>query len=859
MLSYLDNPGSAKSCVWSRLFPIVIITAIPLGLFRLHIIGATTFIGNSDRLNSFLNILRFHTRGLREGGLLAWNDGMFMGINTFALPYTFPNPLVLVESAVPPGNLYYVAGIVSCLLLSTAGLAAYTAMRTLGTSSYAAFIGAVLYQCSALSILKVSQNDMSFAVLIVIPLMMKEIRTALDDSPVKGFVRLCVILSCLLWFMFLQKAAYALLLGGGYALSLAWHKKTWRPFTVFTGGLAVAICGAVPRIHALWRELQFVDRNTPGIDLRSFDQLYEFQNIRWFEVFRWFDNGIFGRFPAEAAALGNNINLTEGMLLYTSVFAAFVVLMASVRYRSRWFAIPLCRAGDASFCFYAFSIVVCVIVVKPIGALLYHLFLHWDFTHARIIVAGLFPLCALISFAVDDLGSLHEGTPEWANFKKLGMLTVAGACAVTILLNMVPMYKVSTVPPSTDHSFTDFNRVSDVFTGRYFEMVFPDRERSGPTRIVQMPVASVTRIVIASICISGVFFWLQRSRSRTPAHGWSPLVLGAAMLCDAVVGADFQLNGPHVRSNGIPFVSGNLFQGRGDEFSPPSTEALAAFKRRLEIDEYRSVTVCQPRLFPAGCAAHLSAFWGLRLVDGYSIGVPRVLSALSWPAGIRYLRDVTFTSAQDLPWNVLSLLNVKYAVVVNEALYKNRVDAGMNAREAAASDVEILENPLPITPRAFVARRAEPVSSASEGVAKLLDSRSRLDPEQTSFVEGLERAMDFHPQGEPHASFHGDRVEIDLVSSAEPQFLVLNERPHPGWRAYSNGSELSVYPTNVAMRGILVPAGVNHVSLRFDAFGLARLWILFPLGSIVLVLLGALLLSRTTKQYGKCLAVSRQE
>jgi len=70
-----------------------------------------------------------------------------------------------------------------------------------------------------------------------------------------------------LWFMFLQKAAYALLLGGGYALTLAWREINWRPLAIFGGGVIVAIVSASPRIIALWRELTLVDRKTPGVDL----------------------------------------------------------------------------------------------------------------------------------------------------------------------------------------------------------------------------------------------------------------------------------------------------------------------------------------------------------------------------------------------------------------------------------------------------------------------------------------------------------------------------------------------------------------------------------------------------------------
>src|SRR2546426_4995801 len=626
MLSCSNNARDAKSVIWTRLLPIVLIGAIPLALFRLHIIGATTFIGNSDRLNSFLNILKFYTQSLKEGQLAAWNDGMFTGINTFALPSSFPNPLVILEAAVSQQALFYIAGIVSCLLLSVAGWAAYSAIRAFGTSRYAAFIGAMLYQCSALSILKVSQNDMSFAVLIVIPLMMREIRRAVGPESAGSFARLCIILSCLLWFMFIQKAAYALLLGGGYALTLAWRETNWRPIAIFGGGVVVAIVGAFPRLYALGRELTLVDRKTPGVDLSSFEQLYEFQNIRWYEVFRWLDNGVFGRFPAEAAALGNNINLTEGMLLYTTVFTAFVVLFAVVRYRSQWFAIPLCRAGDASFCFYAFTVSTCAIVVKPIGAILYYLFLNLDFTHARIVVAGLFPLCALISFALDDLSPSGERAAEGWNFRPLALWVIPVLFGPAVLLCLLPrdrgnsdkllakssfdaVSQVAHIPthspvrvdPSVPQGLVAYRASSTeihpawqdgqdetiyhVFRG---SKVMPSARvaSGGPTHVqeirmragsvikVRVRAGSVIRIAIAAMCVSGMFLWLQLARRHHAARRVVPLLLGTAMVCDAVLSADFQMNGKHVRTDAVPFIGGNILQAKADEFVPPSQGAL---------------------------------------------------------------------------------------------------------------------------------------------------------------------------------------------------------------------------------------------------------------------------------------------
>ncbi len=50
------------------------------------------------------------------------------------------------------------------------------------------------------------------------------------------------------------------------------------------------------------------------------------------------------------------------------------------------------------------------------------------------------------------------------------------------------------------------------------------------------------------------------------------------------------------------------------------------------------------------------------------------------------------------------------------------------------------------------------------------------------------------------------------------RFLVLNELYHPAWRAWVDGREGTIYPTNVVMQGLVMPAGAAAVE-RFEAFG----------------------------------------
>jgi uncharacterized membrane protein YfhO len=52
------------------------------------------------------------------------------------------------------------------------------------------------------------------------------------------------------------------------------------------------------------------------------------------------------------------------------------------------------------------------------------------------------------------------------------------------------------------------------------------------------------------------------------------------------------------------------------------------------------------------------------------------------------------------------------------------------------------------------------------------------------------------------------------VSSAGGGFLVLSESDYPGWRARIDGKVSSVHRTDVALQGVVVPAGQHTVEFE---------------------------------------------
>ena len=84
----------------------------------------------------------------------------------------------------------------------------------------------------------------------------------------------------------------------------------------------------------------------------------------------------------------------------------------------------------------------------------------------------------------------------------------------------------------------------------------------------------------------------------------------------------------------------------------------------------------------------------------------------------------------------------------------------------------------------------------------------------------------------------GDRVLVRVDPAAEPRFLVLNEMYHPAWRATVDGEPAVVYPTNLVMRGVLVPPGATGVELRFVPFLVSWPGLAILAGGIAATVLG---------------------
>jgi hypothetical protein len=310
------------------------------------------------------------------------------------------------------------------------------------------------------------------------------------------------------------------------------------------------------------------------------------------------------------------------------------------------------------------------------------------------------------------------------------------------------------------------------------------------------------------LLVSGL--WLAR---RRPSIRWVVAHSIAFMaVAQAIAAADFRVNGSYL-DTAIPFQDGAFLRGAPGEFKTPSARAQQALGQRLDNDEYRSVLICDRDTAPLFCAAHVSYFWNLRVVEGYSSGLPTRLVSLPWPSEVVSLRAVSFVTADQLPWPLLTMLNVRNAVRVDDALYRNRY-----AAESDVAEIEVGRAPTTVTPRTFFAASVVPAADLAGAVSALFPAGSASpapDVTATSVVEGLASAASFSTDGTIRARYRRGTVDITVTPATAPRFLVLNELFHPRWRAFSAEEELTVYPTNAVMRGVVVPPGVDNIRFEF--------------------------------------------
>lgn len=140
--------------------------------------------------------------------------------------------------------------------------------------------------------------------------------------------------------------------------------------------------------------------------------------------------------------------------------------------------------------------------------------------------------------------------------------------------------------------------------------------------------------------------------------------------------------------------------------------------------------------------------------------------------------------------------------------------------------------------------------------AKLLDrlGATGVDPHRVALLgapldAGLEALPDGAPEEVTVDRYQPDRLEF-RVHARSRGLLVLSENFYPGWQARVNGKPARIYEVDGALRGIVIGAGENHVTLDYAPKWLAA-GVALALAAFGGTLLGFMLLRRQATKASK--------
>ena len=460
-------------------------------------------------------------------------------------------------------------------------------------------------------------------------------------------------------------------------------------------------------------------------------------------------------------------------------------------------------AEDLPFLFGFVTLGLAAILIPEFRAVLYYGFMKVDFQHSRLSVAMTLPMAIISGIFLDRFlsGRSAASTTGW--------LTVGVVLALGLWIGREAAANavVAQIGPAID-------------------------------ALRPRPLLTIEAVrVVASLLVLVVGVAVVVRRAPAP---WLTVAGGALagwMVLETVGLAEHRTNGPPATAQERPFANMDYMQVPHGQIQVPSLAERAAVQERLESDHYRTILIDDRRMFEALADSHLAAFWGLRLVEGYSTGSPRRYGGVPWSSSLVSTHHADINSTHEdgsIPWELLAALNVKYAVKVDRSLWSNPAGGGP-IPPVDVSQLDVTENPYPVTPRAFFSARVSPARTpprmaGDDGRRPAMRNPPIEQPRRNSIAEGLPARLLLPTEGTIEAKFDGDRVHVRVDPFDKDRFLVLNEMYHPGWRATVDGVPTTIYPTNLVMRGILVPAGATTIELAYDPF------VYTPAGYTVMVL-----------------------
>ena len=167
--------------------------------------------------------------------------------------------------------------------------------------------------------------------------------------------------------------------------------------------------------------------------------------------------------------------------------------------------------------------------------------------------------------------------------------------------------------------------------------------------------------------------------------------------------------------------------------------------------------------------------------------------------------------------NIRSLARYNVAYLIGRpARFDQAQFAGSIVASVPDYDLALVRNPVPVTPRAYLSKRPEALSSVAP-ILSFLDREDFLRGE----VDGIEGASIPlpGPLGEGHATILEYRPETVRVAvkTTQSAVLVLADIFEPGWVAKIDGRDIApIFRANGLVRAVVVPPGQFEVLFNYE-------------------------------------------
>ncbi|MBI5032276.1 MAG: oligosaccharide flippase family protein [Chloroflexi bacterium] len=258
-------------------------------------------------------------------------------------------------------------------------------------------------------------------------------------------------------------------------------------------------------------------------------------------------------------------------------------------------------------------------------------------------------------------------------------------------------------------------------------------------------------------------------------------------------------------------------------FTPPAVKFLQddpSFYRITSYDELNQ------KMFNP----NVGMFYHLSDIRGYDSIIPKQyadLMGLLAPQGeLLYNRIAPFYTPDAFDSPIINLLNVKYVLTTRplpnagySLVYDNEIKIYRNDR---------------VLPRAFMVPQARVISDR----ASLLAQMKVFDPTKQVLLEQTPQSVDSPTCAYTPVSiveYSGSQVKIQSKQDCAG-WLVLTDSYFPGWLAYIDEQDTTLYKADYNFRAVYVPAGEHIIRFKYSPISLRVGIITSFLGAMVLLL-----------------------